>query len=378
MKAEDYELMRLSWYEKTGPLHRITVGLFIFDIIATILCYPDLFYMPILVAVIFVFSFPLGFRFWLLVRYRLAKGFDIRFSQKSAVGFGLGSTVFFTTLFLLLSFLRLLPFWALLFLPLLQGFALMLARLTPMHYKHLFEETERTELVEALDAMVTNYGLDTSDDPGVFREVDKLVSAEIVSPKTKKLYEKKRIWIIKDLRERWTRRKTGEVTDIFSIWREIIEKRSLARELVKNRAGFEFLIEREMLYADMAKLPSYFGDLTQLVIKLREHIDDFDSEGLLKVTGKKLNMGHKALNSLQGHLGLASVQEPVETWRMIRVLRNGLAHPNPKGHRKVFIQSLEYFGLSLDMVYEQPKKTWVKISRAYLDSLRQLAEALRT
>lgn len=93
MKAEDYELMRLSWYEKTGPLHRITVGLFIFDIIATILCYPDLFYMPILVAVIFVFSFPLGFRFWLLVRYRLAKGFDIRFSQKSAVGFGLGSTL---------------------------------------------------------------------------------------------------------------------------------------------------------------------------------------------------------------------------------------------------------------------------------------------
>ncbi len=351
------------------------VGFLILDILLTYLGFPTLPLLLIPVCVVFILSFPLGFEIWGGLRSFLIHRFGKRLSQRFAACLGIGLALSSLSIHAL-TLIKIIPLWGFIIAPFLQGFGLSLARQTPSYYQSLFLEYERRELVERLDGVAKKHKIDPKSNDAM-RELDRLVmQTEAVGIIEREHYKRQKPWVWEDLRKRWRAEEVRAVSDVFTMWTEIVQLRTLIREELRRRTGFGFIPERESLFVVMSRLPESYGEVVSQVMKLKEYIDDFDSKALKRVTGRTSRQGSKSLRTLLRHLGITADRDPSEIWRRLREIRHGLAHPDPKGHSHKFIDALVSLELEPDSFYYEPKRSWSKISKAYCESLKILADCL--
>lgn len=275
-----------------------------------------------------------------------------------------------------LTSIGIVPVWGIITAPFLQGFGLSLARQTPSYYQSLFLEYERRELVERLDGVAKKHRIDPKSNDAM-GELDRLVmQTEAVGIIEREHYKRQKPWVWEDLRKRWRAEDFRAVSDVFTMWTEIVQVRTLVREELRRRTGYGFIPERESLFVGMSRLPESYGEVVSQVMKLKEYIDDFDSEALKRVTGKTSRQGSKSLRTLMKHLGITADRDPSRIWWQLREIRHGLAHPDPKGHTHKFVRALESLKLEPDSFYYEPKRSWAKITMAYRESLLILADCL--
>lgn len=320
-------------------------------------------------------GFYAGHFLWGLVRRILVEKRKWYMSQRLASTISLG--------IFLLSFVILYPnpstqarsYWFFL-LPFVQGVGVALGRQGPMFHRYEERQFAKMELVELLAELTKKSQLDPSDDPAIFDELDRMVRKEIWDPSLRRVYEKDRIWIIQDLRERWRREKRGEVTDIFSTWKKIIETRQEVRGKLAAHVGSRLIPERESLFPELAKLPAFYSELVGLLVRMTEYIDDFERDFVHGLSTKKPEAGDRALALVLLKVGLNPGSDCVRTWFYLRELRNGVAHPSGWREKREFQEALQYFQLTETELFASPRVVWSTLSRAYLDSLKDLSRIL--
>lgn len=365
------------WYDSVVNHNRIALVFLVADIIITFIGYPVP-YLTVVVIPMLVLGFPLGSEIWnvlsSLVRERLGKIVSQRFSSYLGYGIALSSSLVY-----ILTFIESSYWWGFVAAPVIQGFGLAIARHEPALFNRFLTESIRSDLVETLDEVAERFRIDTESQTA-FLDLDRLVKeGHVLDPITMRLYEEEGIWVRPLLKKRWREKKIGGISTVTGLWKDIVHLRSLLREFLKRRTKLDLIPERESIYVEMARLPDDEYELIDLALKLSSYLDDFDSGALQRLTGSPppRNDGSKFLRVLLKHLDATPSGNPVDTWMHIRNIRHGLAHAGPKGPRRKFYAALKFLDLTPSSLHYEPKSSWLRITKAYRDSLYDIVDTLQ-
>lgn len=361
----------VPWYERTGPFSLLLIGVLVEGVFllrprdaGSLLSW--LAYAGVALA-----SYWGGTWLWSFLWKVSAERYGNATTQLGATVISLSLFMGAHLIFLSSPTLEISTPW-LLVLPGVQAVGVGVGRLGPAAREFWAARKRQDELVEILAGLAKKYNLDTGDDPRVVHELDRLLEDEVWDPALKQTYKERKGWIFQDLRERWRREKLGEVSDIIGMWRDIIRFRAKLRETFGSRLGSPILPERESLYPDMAILPGFHSELVTQIVRLGEYIDDFDRAFVHSLSGKKPESGDRALGLVLSRLGLDVTAPPAIVWHHLREIRNGVAHPAAWATNADFLQALAYFDLNSSDLFGRPRFVWRELSRAYLESLKEL------